>query len=57
MERALRRSMEMSQGDISIIFSSPLAVVLLILSAAIIVTSSFEFIPIKKWGGGGDAEV
>jgi putative tricarboxylic transport membrane protein len=57
MERALRRSMEMSQGDISIIFSSPLAVVLLILSAAIIVTSSFKFIPIKKWGGGGDAEV
>jgi putative tricarboxylic transport membrane protein len=57
MERALRRSMEMSQGDISILFSSPLAVVLLILSAVIIVTSSLKFIPARKWGGGGDAEV
>ncbi|MDQ2080751.1 tripartite tricarboxylate transporter permease [Xanthobacteraceae bacterium Astr-EGSB] len=57
MERALRRSMEMSQGDISILFSSPLAVVLLILSAVIIVTSSLKFIPARKWSGGGDAEV
>jgi putative tricarboxylic transport membrane protein len=57
MERALRRSMEMSQGDISILFSSPLALILLILSAVVIVTSSLKFIPLKRLGGGGDAEV
>ena len=48
----------MSQGDISIVFSSPLAIVLLSLSAVVIVTSSLKFLPMKQLGGGGkDAEV
>lgn len=42
MERSLRRSMEMSQGDFSILFSSPLSVVLLIASAIILLTSSLK---------------
>lgn len=58
MERSLRRSMEMSQGDFSILYSSPLAVVLLALSAIVIITSSLKFLPMKRLGGGGgDAEV
>jgi putative tricarboxylic transport membrane protein len=58
MERALRSSLEISQGDISIVFSSPIAVVLLILSALAIITSSLKFLPMKQFGGGGgDAEV
>lgn len=58
MERSLRRSMEMSQGDFSILYSSPLAVALLTLSAMVIITSSLKFLPIGRLGGGGgDAEI
>ena len=58
MERSLRRSMEISQGDVRILFSSPLSVVLLALSAIVIVTSSLKFLPVKRLGGGGgDAEI
>ncbi len=58
MERSLRRSMEMSQGDISILFASPVAVVLLALSAIVIVTSCLRFVPVKSLGGAGEeAEV
>jgi len=58
MERSLRRSMEMSQGDFSILFSSPLAIAMFALAAIVLISSSLKFLPIKKLGGGGeDAEV
>lgn len=45
MERSLRRSMEMSQGDFAILFSSPLAAVLLVLSAIVLITSALKVLP------------
>jgi putative tricarboxylic transport membrane protein len=57
MERSLRRSMEMSQGNFSILFSSPLSVSMFVLAAIVLVTSSLKFLPTKRLGGGDDAEV
>ena len=55
MERSLRRSMEMSQGDFSILFSSPLAAILLVISLLVLVTSALKIFPgsrkVKKSGG------
>jgi len=42
MERSLRRSMEMSQGDFSILFASPIAAGLLIASLIVFVTSALR---------------
>ncbi len=45
MERSLRRSMEMSQGDFSILFASPIAAVLLIVSLIVLITSALRVFP------------
>lgn len=42
MERALRQSLMMSAGDISIIYTRPMAVVMLILAAAILIAPVFR---------------
>ncbi|HWP68445.1 MAG TPA: tripartite tricarboxylate transporter permease, partial [Rectinemataceae bacterium] len=48
MERSLRRSMEMSQGDFSILFASPLSAVLLIVSVVILITSSLRSVTLSR---------
>ena len=48
MERSLRRAMEMSQGDFSILFASPLSAVLLIVSVIILITSSFRSVATSR---------
>lgn len=45
MERSLRRSMEMSQGDFSILFASPIAAGLLIASLIVLITSALRVFP------------
>jgi len=45
MERSLRRSMEMSQGDFSILFASPLAATLLVISLVVLVSSALKVFP------------
>jgi putative tricarboxylic transport membrane protein len=42
MERALRQSLEMSQGDFSILFSRPLSGALLAIAGMIVVSSTFR---------------
>jgi putative tricarboxylic transport membrane protein len=42
MERALRQSLMMSAGDLSIIYTRPMAVVMLILAAAILIAPVFR---------------
>ena len=53
MERSLRRSMEMSQGDFAILFSSPLAAVLLIVSLIVLVTSALKVFPGSRKAASG----
>ena len=48
MERSLRRAMEMSQGDFSILFASPLSAVLLIVSVIILITSSLRSVATSR---------
>jgi putative tricarboxylic transport membrane protein len=48
MERSLRRSMEMSQGDFSILFASPLSAILLIVSVIILITSSLRSVTLSR---------
>jgi putative tricarboxylic transport membrane protein len=48
MERSLRQSLEMSQGDLSIFLKAPIAVVLLSLAALILVAPFFKFFRKKK---------
>ena len=45
MERSLRTSLEMSGGDLFIFFQRPISAVLLILAAAILVTSAIRLMP------------
>lgn len=48
MERSLRRAMEMSQGDFSILFASPLSAALLIISVIILITSSLRSVATSR---------
>ena len=48
MERSLRQSLEMSQGDLGIFLKAPIAVVLLALAAVILVAPAFRFFRRKK---------
>jgi len=48
MERSLRRAMEMSQGDFSILFASPLSAALLIVSVIILITSSLRSVATSR---------
>jgi putative tricarboxylic transport membrane protein len=43
MERSLRQSLEMSQGDLRIFLESPIAVVLLAATALILIAPTFKF--------------
>lgn len=43
MERSLRQSLELSQGSLSIFLESPIAVVLLVLTALILIAPVFQF--------------
>jgi len=42
MERGLRQSLEMSRGDISILFTRPISATLLAIALVVIVTSAFR---------------
>jgi TctA family transporter len=42
MERGLRQSLEMSQGDVSILFTRPLSATLLVIALLVIATSTFR---------------
>jgi len=48
MERSLRQSLEMSQGDFRIFLESPIALVLLILASVFMIAPTFKFIKKKK---------
>ena len=53
MERGLRQSLEMSQGDMSILIERPLSAALLAIAAVVIVSSVFRAFTAVK----GDSEV
>ena len=53
MERGLRQSLEMSQGDISILFTRPLSAALLAIALIVIASSVFRAFAAVK----GDTEV
>jgi putative tricarboxylic transport membrane protein len=54
MERGLRQSLEMSEGDFSILFTRPISATLLVIAVTVIVISTFQALrPVK----GTDAEV
>ncbi|MEJ5312410.1 MAG: tripartite tricarboxylate transporter permease [Anaerolineae bacterium] len=57
MERSLRTSMEMSQGDFAILWSTPISAGLLIAAAAVLISSALRFLPIGKSLPSGDEEV
>lgn len=48
MERSLRQSLELSQGSLSIFLDSPIAVVLLSLTALILIAPAFQFFRRRK---------
>ncbi len=48
MERSLRTSLDMSQGDFGIFLESPIAVVLLVLAALILIAPAFRFFRKRK---------
>ncbi len=53
MEKSLRRSLEMSQGDFSILFASPISACLLAASALILVSPAFKLVPWRRWRAAG----
>ncbi len=53
MERGLRQSLEMSQGDISILVTRPFSATLLAIALVVIVTSTFRAFSAVK----GETEV
>ena len=56
MERSLRQSLEMSQGSLGILLESPIAVVLLVLTALILIAPAFKFFRRGKEAISGDDE-
>lgn len=54
MEKSLRRSLEMSQGDFSIIVKSPIATVLLVMAAIVLVSPALRFLPFTRNGMRGE---
>jgi putative tricarboxylic transport membrane protein len=45
MERSLRESLSLSQGDYSIFVTRPISLVLLIITAIIFITSAWQALP------------
>lgn len=54
MERSLRQSLEISQGSFDIILKSPIAVVLLVMAALILIAPAFKFFQKGKKVIGGE---
>lgn len=46
MEKSLRRSLEMSQGDFSILFASPISATLLLLAGLVLLAPALRFLPL-----------
>ncbi|MFB3818257.1 MAG: tripartite tricarboxylate transporter permease [Candidatus Methylomirabilales bacterium] len=57
MERSLRESLSMSQGDYSIFFTRPISLVLLIITAVIFLTSAWQALPAAVREGSKEAQV
>jgi putative tricarboxylic transport membrane protein len=57
MERSLRESLSMSQGDYSIFFTRPISLVLLIITAVIFLTSAWQALPASVREGSKEAQV
>ncbi|MCL4535411.1 MAG: tripartite tricarboxylate transporter permease [Bacteroidetes bacterium] len=58
MEKSLRRSLEMSQGDFTVLFSSPISATLLVLAAVVLVSPALGLLhPGRKVVVSEDAEV
>jgi len=54
MERGLRQSLEMSRGDFTILFTRPISATLLVISAIVIITSTFRAVSAVR---GADSQV
>ncbi len=50
MEKSLRRSLEMSQGDFSIMIQSPIAATVLLIAFLILLSPLFKFLPFQRTG-------
>jgi putative tricarboxylic transport membrane protein len=48
MERALRQSLEISQGSFTIFLTNPISAVLLALAALVLITPTFKFFKKSK---------
>jgi putative tricarboxylic transport membrane protein len=57
MERSLRESLSMSQGDYSTFFTRPISLVLLLITAVIFLTSAWQALPSSVREGSKDAQV
>jgi putative tricarboxylic transport membrane protein len=56
MERSLRESLSLSQGDYTIFFTRPISLVLLIIGAAVLATSAWHALPSAIREGSKDAQ-
>jgi putative tricarboxylic transport membrane protein len=57
MERSLRESLSISQGDYSIFFTRPISLILLVITAAILATSAWQAWPAAVREESKDAQV
>jgi putative tricarboxylic transport membrane protein len=57
MERSLRESLSMSQGDYSTFFTRPISLVLLVITAVIFLTSAWQALPSSVREGSKEAQV
>jgi putative tricarboxylic transport membrane protein len=57
MERSLRESLSLSQGDYTTFFTRPISLVLLIIGAAVLATSAWHALPSAVREGSKDAQV
>lgn len=59
MERALRRALQISQGDFAIFMESPISAVLLVAAGIVLLLPALRFLPLGRIRGlgGADAEV
>lgn len=54
MEKSLRRSLDMSQGDFSIFFTRPISAVLLVLAALVLLSPLLRFLPWRPMRSAGE---
>ena len=55
MERALRASLQLSQGDLSIMWGSPIAKVLLAMAVLVLVSSGVKLVPSSARAHAGES--